>query len=223
MPTLTLARVAPAVSSAAPTAITSTSLKQRATAIKAEIAALVAARSCNALAALQGDTEAIAAVASIDASRAALSAELETVEAAIPEVQERERANPALSPRNLARLKHQLQLVVSERRENLIFNLTHGSLRDNRENEIVPAFAQIEPLAIARELVKASVKAEQIFWNHNASAAELEGARRKQSQADAERQRTIERLANDLVESTELPPLPDAIAKYDRKRQGAFR
>lgn len=199
MPTQTLARGPSAVS--APVAITSASLKQRATAIKAEINALVAARSSLALAALQGDIFAIAAVASIDASRAQLSADLETVEAAIPEVQQRERFNPSLPWRDVDRLKHTLRATVVERRESLVFNLTQGSLRDNRPNEIIGALTNIDPLTIAREICQPIVK--QVVAYEGEDRARL----------TAERNRTIDKLANELVEATQLPPLPDAIAK----------
>jgi hypothetical protein len=212
MPTLTLARGAPAVSSAR-TNITSACLKDRAVAIKSEVAALVAARSALSLAVIEGDAEAIAAQAAIDAKRSTLLSELETVEAAIPEVSQRERTQTPFSPRDVERLKRQLALMVGDRRNSLVFNLQHGSLRDNRPNEIVDALAYIEPLAIARELVTPSVRREQIYWNHNASATEVDGARRKQAQANAERNKTIERLARELVAATELPPLPPEIAK----------
>lgn len=200
MPTLTLARGASAVSSAAPV-ITSANLKQRATAIKDEINALGAARSSLALAALQGDAEALSAVEDIDKARAALSADLETVEAAIPEVQQRERTNPSLPWRELDRFKHMLRATVIERREHLTYNLTAGSLRDHRPNEIHAALANIDPLTIAREIVQPVVK----------QVAAYDGEDR--ARLTAERNRAIDKLAKELVEATTLPPLPPEIAK----------
>lgn len=201
MPTLTLARGAPAVSSAAPTAITSASLKQRATAIKGEINALVAARSALSLAVIEQDAEAIQASAAIDTQRATLLAELEHVEAAIPEVQQRERANPSLPWRDLDRLKHTLRATVVERRESLVFNLTQGSLRDNRPNEIIGALRDVDPLTIAREICQPVVKHVVAYDGED------------RARLTTERNKTIDKLANELVEATQLPPLPDAIAK----------
>jgi hypothetical protein len=182
--------------------------------IKRRADSLTSERAALALRAESGETTAVTAITSIDAERQQLAAQEETVSAAIASLKRQPRLRKLSELGDVERLKAHLRYEVSNRRENLVFNIErrqHESTSGHARREMV---AYCDPFTVAREAITPSVRREVAYWDSHADANGQEAARRQQQKLDAAREQEITRLATELVEATDLPALPDAITRF---------
>jgi hypothetical protein len=173
-------------------------LKAQRTELEAQLRNLTKERDALSLASLSGDANATTAIEAIDRERQRLAGQVESINAGLRTLASRPKPQKQLTELlHLDRLKAALRSIVVERRENLAFSLSRPGTRRDAD-----AFDYAEPVTVARELLQFAFP--QVVTDD-------EG---KRSQLVAERDADITRLAVALVEATELPPLPDAIARY---------
>lgn len=125
-------------------------------ATKARIRELTLERAKHALAALEGDPQAAAAIDSIDAERDRLYAKLETFEQAEPALKKRDRdalrrEREANGGVNWPRLSRVFVTEVTERRERAAFYIRRGGLSSRETAEYLQS---AKPATVARELAE---------------------------------------------------------------------
>jgi hypothetical protein len=194
--------------------LTEASLKAQRRELENQLRTLTDERNKLSLASLSGDANAITAIEAIDRDRQRLASAVETLNAALRELASKPRLRKLTELGDVERLKAHLRYEVSNRRENLVFNIErrqHESTSGHARREMV---AYCDPFTVAREAITPSVRREVAYWDSHADAHGQEAARRQQQKLDAAREQEISRLAAELVEATKLPALPDAITRF---------
>jgi hypothetical protein len=173
-----------------------------------------------ALKSLSGDTKAATPIETIDGERSRLDARIETLDAAIGSLLPKQAVTPVgaeqpdiekpkvrtLDDIGAPRLRKLLMLVVTERRESIVFNIRRHVFRDEHPAAVAAHLSNADPLTVARELIEPRVP--RVIAYREVHADNIEATDRQQRANDQVRNSEIDRLARELVESTELPPMP---------------
>jgi hypothetical protein len=205
---------ADAVAAAVPSVPTEADLKTSRAEIESQLRTLTKERDGLSLASLSGDANATTAIESIDRDRQRLAGQVESINAALRELASKPRERKLSEVGDVGRLIEHLRYEVNTGRENLIFNVENGNLRDDPGHIRGERLDGIEPLTIARRLLAHQVREEPVFTDVQASAAAHEAAQRKRKQLADAREAEISRLADELVQAADIAPLPDALARY---------
>lgn len=205
---------AAAQAEATPTVPTEASLKASRAEIEAELRTLTQERNTLSLSAVSGDAQAATAIEAIDRDRQRLAGQVETINAALRELASKPRERKLAEVGNLKRMQTMLTYEVTNGRENLAFNIQRNAFREEAGRVRGERLDGIAPLTIARKIIGTHIQREQVFWDSHCSTDAYAAAQAQQKKLDEAREREITRLAAELVESVELPPLPDVIVRY---------
>lgn len=169
-----------------------------------------------ALSSLQGNESARSAIAALHARRQNLAIDEATLLAglrALDKLKSTPQPVDIRTHRAWPRLQRALVATIQQRYENISFHIVRNG--NEHPDTLAQRLVQVEPLIVATEICEPYVsQAPRVTWSSDDSGPVMERAQKRQKELNADRTRQVTEAAQLLVNSVELPPIPEAIKRH---------